>query len=434
VVCDLSKNDTELQEVHKHIEDQILAVLPLTRHLAPFYDALVCSRAYSHDIQERTVQSLNAIAQVGGNLMGLLALHVLTIIHAATANVPLRFLLWLEECSTETKLGATSSTVEDQTEDVYKCVLFDSVKTAIELHFLTDDLWQPLQLLLDGIIEQIAHMITIEYYAEQTDDMDTIQYSCLSAILRKLGKFFAKYKSPLRQALWQLIVDADNAVYSQWHLRYMLTNLWYANASTLAAGFNELYRSALKGWIQLTIHNVLTGHTADDTEELRPGCELRMQLLSLIDYFSDYDDDDVTESDSHSVLERDTSDTSSSIDCTAEDTALEIVLPDDVENSLVDVIIILQDAYSKFIENGRAIKLLLQPLGQALARGVLNLKLSIELQDMVASLDTSANTEVKVNEADDIAVEHSDAEKMFADLVTSVINFCKQYVLKRRRT
>jgi hypothetical protein len=225
VVCDLSKNDTELQEVHKHIEDQMLAVLPLTKHLAPLYDALVCSRAYSHDIQERTVQSLNAIAQVGGKQVGLLALHVLTIIQAATANVVFRFLLWLEECVIETILGATSSSVEDQTQDAHKCVLYDSVKAAIELHFLTDDLWQSLQLLLDGIIEQIAHMITIEYYAEQTDDMDTVQYSCLSAILRKLGKCFAKYKSPLRQALWQLIVDADNAVYSQWHLRYMLTNL-----------------------------------------------------------------------------------------------------------------------------------------------------------------------------------------------------------------
>jgi hypothetical protein len=186
----------------------------------------------------------------------------------------------------------------------------------------------------------------------------------------------------------------------------------------------------------LTINDdVSTGHTADGAEELRPGREMRTQLLSLYDYFSEYDDDDdVTDSDTHSVLEPDTSEVSSSDDSTAEDTALEIVLPDDVEASLIDVVIILQDAYSKFIESGHAVKLLLQPLGQALARGLPYLKLSIELQDMVASLDTSDNTEVKVNEADDIAADHSDAEKMFADLVTSVINFCKQYVLKQRHT
>jgi hypothetical protein len=187
--------------VHNYTERQILAVLPLTRHLAPFYDALVCSRAYGDDIEERTVQSFHAIVKVVGKLVGLLVLHLLTVLHAAAAAPLFKFVTWLEDCGVIPKHGATSSNIVQQ--DHRKlCPSEYSVLAAIQLHCFTHDMLKSLQLLLTSIADQSACVRIVLYH-------------CLSATLRILGKLFAENKSPLRQALWQLIVDVDKAVYSQ---------------------------------------------------------------------------------------------------------------------------------------------------------------------------------------------------------------------------
>jgi hypothetical protein len=103
-----------------------------------------------------------------------------------------------------------------------------------------------------------------------------------------------------------------------------------------------------------------------------------------------------------------------------------------LKEPLADIARTLTIAHSNYIKNGRAVKLLLQPLGQALASGVSDLQLSIELQDMIASLKLS-DTAVTIDDTEDITTE-SDNEQTFESWVTSMINFCKKHVLKQRRT
>jgi hypothetical protein len=235
MACAFSKNETLLYEVHWCMEDQVLAVLPLTKHLAPFYDALVCSRAYSEGIQERTVQTLNAIAEKGGRLVALLILHLLVVLHAAAADLLFESLAWFRYCHPADEVGVDATNTVAQHSPDASCPTQDDFHKALQLHWFKNDLWQALKRLLDSVAAQAVHIRTILYH-------------CLSATLRKLGILFAVDDAALRQALWQLIVDADEAVYSQWHLRYMLTNLWYANTSTLAEGLSTLDDSVVSGW------------------------------------------------------------------------------------------------------------------------------------------------------------------------------------------
>jgi hypothetical protein len=112
------------------------------------------------------------------------------------------------------------------------------------------------------------------------------------------------------------------------------------------------------------------------------------------------------------------------------------ILPATLRSPLVDIIRTLNITHGSYIETGRAVKLLLQPLGQALARGLADLQLSIELQDMLASLEPADDAAVQVGEADGAITEsseteHDDTEKMFDSWVSSIIKVCKQYVLKQ---
>jgi signal transduction histidine kinase len=269
MACAFSKNDTQLHWVQTYIENQILAVLPLTKHLAPFYDALACSKAYSHGIQERTVQSLQAIAEVVGRLAGLLVLSVLTILHDAADDALFWFVTWLRKCAAAAKPDlAATDTVAQHAHDAL-CMLDDAFK-ALDF-FLTDVMYYTLKQLLDSIAAQTAHMRTILYH-------------CLSSTLRKFGNLFAEEQSPLQQALWQLIVDADDAVYSQWHLRFMLTNLWYANTSTLTSGLSALSNSVVSGWSTVVTDDVLYGLIPSDAGELKPGYSMLVDLLALFSY------------------------------------------------------------------------------------------------------------------------------------------------------
>jgi hypothetical protein len=88
----------------------------------------------------------------------------------------------------------------------------------------------------------------------------------------------------------------------------------------------------------------------------------------------------------------------------------------------------------QYIENGHAVKLPLEPLEQVLLHGVPNLQLSIELQDMVAIHEMSSYSTVIVDDGVDdstsSAADRQTTEQLFDEWVTSIINFCKQYVLK----
>jgi hypothetical protein len=180
-ICSFSKNDTQLHLLRSYIEDKVLAVLPVTQFVTPFYDALVCSRAYSHDVQERTMQSLDTTAEAIGKLLGLLALCVLTIPHDAAADVLFGFVAWLEACATavEPAVDATD-TVAQRAYDAL-CPSDDALDEAFKLHFYTDDMCQTLK--------QLFSSITVQ--------MRAASHYCLSNTLRKLGKLFAEEKSPL---------------------------------------------------------------------------------------------------------------------------------------------------------------------------------------------------------------------------------------------
>jgi hypothetical protein len=177
---------------------------------------------------------------------------------------------------------------------------------------------------------------------------------------------------------------------------------------------------------------VISGHIPNDADELRPGYEMLIKLLPL---FDDTDSTDTTESDTSSALQADATHMTETDTNTTTSTEQDMLL-EEVESKLADIQRVFNITYTKYIENHRAVKLLLQPLGQALARGVPNLQLSIELQDMIASLDSADDAAVQVDEADDTVIEDNDAEsndtnKMFDSWVTSIINFCKQYVLEQ---
>jgi hypothetical protein len=406
-ICDFSKNDTQIEQLQTYTEHKILAVLPLTRHLAPFYDAMVCSRAYSRGMQERTVQSLDAIFEVVGKLAGLLLLSILTVVHDAAVNLISEFASFIQEC---VESGSAMNSA--------RCPSDEAIELSLSYLF-TADMYQALTTLFTSI----------------TAEMQEISYYCLTATMRAIGERFADDSSELRQALWQLVVDADNAVYSQWHLRFMLTKLWFVDASAIASGLSTLSNSVVSGWSQVITADVLNGHIPSDAGALRPGYNMLIKRLQMFND-SDSDSGDTTASDTNSVTQLDSAEqvTQSNTESAQVDAVMQMLLQA-YNTTLSNVLYVLEIAYSKYIENDRAEKLLLQPLLQALLSGVSNLQLSIELRAMVAIYEMSSFSTVIVDDrVEDTTVDKETTEQLFGEWVTSIINFCTQYVLKKRQT